>query len=307
MNVNKQIEQQERELKDLLHAVMREPLAPVLASVSQLQERVDDLEQQLQDAHQTELGILSMGTADIEKQIRLLKARVDATPEEVRQTAQQLRGALESGTLAAIGGKVTQLSEQLESGMGNAASHNARMQHDVAQLDGKLARQMKVQQEALELVHGIEQQIVQAAATLTQLSHGGAEQADNLTKSITRLQQDLLMQQQATQRAVDALRGGLGQQDEALRRQSAAGLQAAEQLSADQAAFIMQSNEGMQAVVAGQQLLLQSVCQQQDAVLARLDQLNAAGRWLRPALTTALVLAAAACAGVAALLLFRPG
>lgn len=286
MNVDKQIEQQERELKDLLHAVMRDPLAPVLASVIQLQERVDDLEQQLQAAHQTELGILSMSTADIEKQIRLLKARVDATPEEVRQATQQLRSELENGTLAAIGGTLTRLS---------------------AQLDSKLLQQTAAHQEALGLIRGIEQHNVQAAATLTQLARGGAEQSDHLTKSISRLQQDLQQQQQATQRAVDALRDGLAQQDEARRRQSAAGLQAMEQHSAGQAALITQANEAMLAVLAGQQQLLQAVRQQQDAMLAGLGHLHAAGRWLRPALTTALVLAAAACAGMATLLLYRAG
>lgn len=356
MNIERQIEQQEHELKELLHAVMRDPLAPLLASVQQLQARVDELELQMQDAHQTALGALGMGTADIEKQLRQLKARVDATPDAVRETTQQLRNALEDGALAAISGAVTQVSAQLDGSMRVVAAQGVRLQEGVTQLDGRLAQQTADGQEALGLVRGIGESSEQAAATLADLSRGGAEQASQLAQAITRLQhelqqrehatqqamervqqdvqqqeqatrlaiehllQDLQQQEQATQQAVvrmqqdlqqqerltqqafDTLRTWLAQQDAALRSASADGWRTVEQQTRAQAGQLLQT---VQAALDAQQQQLQAMRTQQDAALAGLGQLHAASRWLRPAVTAAVVLAAAACAGVAALLLPR--
>jgi hypothetical protein len=356
MNVERQIEQQEHELKELLHAVMRDPLAPLLASVQQLQARVDELELQMQDAHQTALGALGMGTADIEKQIRHLKARVDATPDAVRETTQQLRSALEDGALAAISGAVMQVSAQLDGGMREVAAQGVRLQEDVTRLDGRLAQQTADGQEALGLVRGIGQSSEQATATLTQLSRGSAEQASQLAQAIARLQQeglqreqamqqaigrvqqdvqqqeqatrqaidrllpdiqqqeqatqqavvrvqqDLQQQERATQQAFDTLRTWLAQQDAALRSESAAGWRTLEQQASAQTSQLLQT---VQSALDAQQQQLQAMREQQDAALAGLGQLHAASRWLRPAVTAAVVLAAAACAGVAALLLPR--
>ena len=82
MNDQQSIERQEREFTELLEKVMQAPLLPITASVREVQERIEQLEEQISRIHD-DLSGLSIGARDTLAQIRSLKSITEEIPGQV--------------------------------------------------------------------------------------------------------------------------------------------------------------------------------------------------------------------------------
>ncbi|MES2899528.1 MAG: hypothetical protein V4723_07355 [Pseudomonadota bacterium] len=77
MNTQSEIDRHEREFKDLLTRVMREPLTPVVESVRGLDARLGAMTDLLQDLREVDLGTLHIHAEDVTKNFRKLKSCVE--------------------------------------------------------------------------------------------------------------------------------------------------------------------------------------------------------------------------------------
>lgn len=89
-NTQNEIDRQEQELKELLQRVMQSPLEPLSQSVAGLDERIEQVEELVQDLRDVELAALSLGADDSRKQMRALRSLAEETPREVHSTLRPL-------------------------------------------------------------------------------------------------------------------------------------------------------------------------------------------------------------------------
>lgn len=290
MNVQQNIERQEREFKELLQRVMREPLAPISDAVLELEQRLDQLEQLFREMREVDLSALSLDTEKANKQIRSLKSATEETPQAVRDAMQplleQLRVQLEQGTLHELGELVRQLAVQLE----QASARGTREARE-------LAEAVSASQGALQ--HG-----------LAQLDDAGQSAWGGVRTGLGQLGADLsgqLAQQgQTGEQSLLRLHDMLNQHARELSAHAAAGLGQLAQEHALQFGVLGTALTQLQSVQGEQQQQLALLQQQQDAWAERLgEQLQRSTAPIRGWLVAAVAAATGACAGVIALLVTR--
>jgi len=240
MNTQQNIVRQEREFKELLQKIMREPLSPINDSVQGLTQRLDQLEQMFRDMREIDLGALSSDAEKVHKQIRSLKSATDEIPQAVRDVMQplleQLHTQLEEGKLHEIQELVKELAVQLESASQRTSTQITGLVDSAS--NSQDALQVMLQRNVAEL-----EDASQSAFTQVQTEVG---------RMVVDLTGQLMQQSQSDQHSFGRLHELMNQHTQELSEHSAAGLKQVTQQNAVQVGALTDSMEQLQTVFANQ-------------------------------------------------------
>lgn len=167
------IENQEKELKDLLNRVMREPLLPLQIKLDTSLRRMEDIEAQYRALRDIELGGIVLDLEALDKKLTALSRWTESAVDEIKQAVlppvqqaaegvgQRMYAATESllppvqkmgEAVAEVASSVERLSCQSEQAYTQAA-------HRDAGLDEQVRNASSIQ---LEQLHSMQQQVRQA-------------------------------------------------------------------------------------------------------------------------------------------------
>jgi uncharacterized phage infection (PIP) family protein YhgE len=255
MTVKQEIERQEREFKELLGRVMRDPMAPILDSVSALDERIEQLETMLQDMRDVELSTLSLNADEVNKHVRSLKSLANDTPHEVgralRPLIDQLRVQVEQGKTE-VRDCVQQANERVE----QAAQH----------LSGQLSTMEKaVSEDAMVLRSTLQAGVHQVAGTVQSTSTNVQTHLQQLATELSgRVEQQMASGEQAFARMQNAI-------SQHVARMQENAVVERKQLE-QQIASLTTSLTDMRTMVSQQSQQIDSLRQQHDALSERMAE-----------------------------------
>jgi len=290
MNIQQDIDQQEREFSELLQRVMQHPLSPIANSVKEVDKRLGQLEQNLQDMREIELNALTLSGEDSRKQIRSLKSITEDTPQEVHNAIQPLlvevRTQLEQSTLQSIQEVLKKLGDHLE----HAAQHTSTQIAAIATSASQSQAEMQLfQKQAMEqLEHSFQSTLkylhTELKETVKNLGLQLSQQSENNQNSLCLLQK--MMQRHAKE----------------LQEQSATAFEQVTQQAATQLTMASQSMAQLQDVLTEQESQLKLLQEQQFEWPNRLsDQMVRFTQPIRRWLIVSVLLTGAGVAGVVAL------
>lgn len=116
MNIPREIEQQQNELKELLQTVMSAPLSPIKDSINGMRERLEELEQGVKEMRDDELGAFSSTLSDVVKKIKDLEKFTKEYKVESIQQMQLLQEQIPKENLElsnTLGGTLANLADSL--------------------------------------------------------------------------------------------------------------------------------------------------------------------------------------------------
>jgi ribosome recycling factor len=282
MSIHQDIERQERDFKDLLNKVMRDPLAPILDSVKELESRLEQVETMLQDIRDVELTALSLTADETVKKVDAVRSISRDTPREVGAKMQplldQMRTQLEEGALHKTHELIEQRSAHFDSVadqvVGRLTNVTDAMSESRAVLDSTLRRNAAHLEGAIQSASGQIETSVQHATE--QLSGIAVQQVAAHRQLLDQLQASIKHEAAALQEHVATRHDRVGQQIAAL----------AESIAATQQMLTRQTDQ------------LNTFRQQQDALAERFgEQVRHATQHMR---TWLIVMAGVACASSAA-------
>lgn len=294
MNVQQNIDRQEREFKELLQRIMQAPLSPITESVKEMDKRLDQFEQMFQDMRDIELSALSMGAEEARKQIRSLKTITEETPHEVRNAIEpllaQLQAQLEQGTLQGIQQLVKELADQVERTARHADTKTSAINSDILQSKTEIQSSQLKAIEQLE--HSNQSRLEQAQIEVGQM-------LGLLTEKLTH-------QSENEQKLFDGLQEMMTMHTKELKEQSASSLEQATKETTTQIVALVQSMAQLQVALTKQKHQLDILQEQQTASSSQLvDKVVRFTQPIRKWLIASFLLAGAGLAGVITLVAER--
>lgn len=281
MTVKQEIERQEREFKELLERVMRDPMAPILDSVSALDGRIEQLETMLQDMRDVELSTLSLNADEVNKHVRSLKSLANDTPHEVgralRPLLDQLRVQVEQGK--------TEVRDCVQQG-------NERVEQAAQHLSGQLSTMEKaVSEDAMVLRSTLQAGVHQVAGTVQSTS---TEVQTHLQRLATELGGRVEQQMASSKQAFARMQDAIGQHVARLQENAAVERKQLEQ----HIAILTTSLTDMRTMVSQQSQQIDSLRQQHDALSERMaEQVQRTTKRLGVWLLASLGVVCAGCLG----------